>query len=574
MISYKFCPHLFLRVLVLEVVGLVVFGGILVQARSINLQATAPKKSEEPVTPQQDQDPLKRPRTQKQEQAAQREKLSKPDRDFLNAVAPIISDEELQAFKKLGTNAERYQFMEDFWFHRNPHPESDINEFKEEYFRRVAYANERFSAGMPGSRTDRGRIYIIHGKPDSIDSHPAGGPYQRTAVEGGGSTQVFPFEIWRYRNLDGIGQEVEIEFVDTCGCGAYHISIDPLDKDVMKNIPNTAPTYAESLGRYTKADLLNGREQSLFGMNETQKKFDLIARDVLLRGQPPAPVRGLELNTRVGHDVRYHYLPFDVRVDFLKDAGTVLMPVTIQVPLRELTFVNENGVQRGTVSISGQLRTLSGRPVQSFEDTVHKDIPASSLGRELNNVALYWKALPMRPGRYRLDILLKDMNSDKAGVFSQSFIVPDYAEQVLATSSLILADLIEPLPRQEVGAGSFAIGSDRVRPRVPPSDGKPAIFKQEQKLNLWMQVYNLGLDGQTSRPSATVRYEIVDTGTGQSVVDFTQSTQEMGSVGGEVTLEKSLPLSMLAPGNYQLTVRVDDLVSRQTISPTAKFTVQ
>jgi hypothetical protein len=212
--------------------------------------------------------------------------------------------------------------------------------------------------------------------------------------------------------------------------------------------------------------------------------------------------------------------------------------------------------------------------VQSFEDTVHKDIPASSLGRELNNVALYWKALPMRPGRYRLDILLKDMNSDKAGVFSQSFIVPDYAEQVLATSSLILADLIEPLPRQEVGAGSFAIGSDRVRPRVPPSDGKPAIFKQEQKLNLWMQVYNLGLDGQTSRPSATVRYEIVDTGTGQSVVDFTQSTQEMGSVGGEVTLEKSLPLSMLAPGNYQLTVRVDDLVSRQTISPTAKFTVQ
>jgi hypothetical protein len=104
------------------------------------------------------------------------------------------------------------------------------------------------------------------------------------------------------------------------------------------------------------------------------------------------------------------------------------------------------------------------------------------------------------------------------------------AEPVLATSSLILADLIEPLPRQE--------------------------------------------DGQTGKPSATVRYQIVDTESGQSVVDFTQSTQELGSLGGEVTLEKSLPLSKLAPGSYLITVRVDDLVSRQTISPTAKFPVQ
>src|ERR1700682_674486 len=196
MISYKFCPHFLLRVLVLEVVGLVVFGGVLLQARSISLQANAPKKSAEPATPQQDSDPLKRPRTQKQEQAAKRERLSKLDRDLLDVVAPIISDEELRAFKKLGTNAERTQFMEDFWDPRNAHPESEGNEFKEEYFRRLVYANERFSAGMPGSRTDRGRIYIIHGKPDSIESYPAGGPYQRTAQEGGGRTQVFPFEIW------------------------------------------------------------------------------------------------------------------------------------------------------------------------------------------------------------------------------------------------------------------------------------------------------------------------------------------------------------------------------------------
>ncbi len=540
MVSYKFCPYSFFRALVFGVAGLLVFGGILVQATNVNLQANAPKKSEEPITPQQNSDPLKRPRTQKQEQAAQREKLSKPDRDFLSTVGPIISDEELQAFKKLGTNAERAVFMETFWDKRNSRPESEVNEFKEEYFRRLAYANEHYSAGMPGSRTDRGRIYIIHGKPDSTESYPAGGPYQRTAQEGGGRTEVFPFEVWRYRNLDNIGQEVEIEFVDTCGCGAYKMTVDPMEKEAGLHVPNFGPTDAEIAGQSTQANRLAGRERNLFGMNDSGKKFDAIERDAKLRSQPPAPVRELEMNGHVSVRYSQNYLPFDVRVDFLRDAGTAMMPVTVQVPLRELTFINQNGVQRGTVSISGQLRTLSGKPVQTFEDVVHKDIPAALLQRELNNVALYWKALPMRP----------------------------------ATSSLILADLIEPLPRQEVGAGNFVIGPERVQPRVPPSDGKPASFKQEQKLNLWMQVYNLGLDGLTGKPSATVRYEIVDTGTGQSVVDFTQSTQEMGSVGGQVTLEKSLPLSKLAPGNYQITVRVDDLVSKQTISPTAKFTVQ
>src|SRR5437899_7794384 len=171
-----------------------------------------------------EEDPLKRPRRTNDKNAI-KEKLEGTYKKWLDDdVRWIITDEELSAFKKLSNNAERDQFIEQFWLRRDPTPDTAENEYKEEHYRRIQYANEHFAAGMPGWKTDRGRIYIMYGKADSIDSHPMGGPYQRSAEEGGGSTQTFPFEIWRYRYLDGVGQEIEIEFVDDCRCRRYELT--------------------------------------------------------------------------------------------------------------------------------------------------------------------------------------------------------------------------------------------------------------------------------------------------------------------------------------------------------------
>jgi len=123
-------------------------------------------------------------------------------------VAYIITDEEKTAFKALKTDDEREQFIESFWLRRDPSPDSIENEFKEDHYARIAYANERFASGKPGWKTDRGRIYILYGKPDEIESHPSGGTYDRPFDEGGGTTSTFPFEIWRYRYIEGIGNEV------------------------------------------------------------------------------------------------------------------------------------------------------------------------------------------------------------------------------------------------------------------------------------------------------------------------------------------------------------------------------
>lgn len=570
-----------------HIIALFIFmisGGFLLSGQgsaqqSSNSDASAQKnQTSTPAT--DEQDPLKRPRKTDQKDAV-KEKLGGVYKKWLDEdVRWIITDEELSAFKKLSNNAERDQFIEMFWQRRDPTPDTAENEYKEEHYRRIAFANEHYAAGMPGWRTDRGRIYIMFGKPDSIDSHPMGGPYQRPAEEGGGQTETYPFEVWRYRYLEGIGQEIEIEFVDDCNCGAYEMTMDRSKKDALLHVPNAGLTDMESMGMANKADRFRGVEalgQGFFNSNLNTKEFDRLETFAKLNRAPDVKYNQAMASEIVSHKYRANPLPFDVRVDFVKlTSDTVLVPITVQVPLKELTWTNKEGIQRSVISVYGQLTTLSGKIVQTFDETLHKDIPGDLFAREVNNTSLFWKALPMRPGLYRLDVVVKDVNGVKVGVFSRSYTVPDYSnDEKLASSTLILADKLEQVPAPEIGTGNFVIGQNKVRPRVEPSDGKsPASFKKEEKLSLWVQVYNLGIDEKTKKPSATVEYHFVNTATNQPVLDLTQTTAQMGNVGEQVTLAQTVPLSKLGPGVYQVTVKVNDQVSKQAISPTAKFVVQ
>jgi GWxTD domain-containing protein len=554
-----------------------------VQAQDSNQSGSnSKKKSAQTATDttqgQSADDPLKRSR-KPDEKDAIKEKLGGVYKKWLDEdVRWIITDEELSAFKKLTNNAERDTFIESFWQRRDPTPDTAENEYKEEHYRRIAYANEHFAAGIPGWKTDRGRIYIMYGKPDSTDSHPMGGPYQRPAEEGGGQTETYPFEVWRYRYIEGIGQEIEIEFVDDCNCGAYEMTMDRSKKDALLHVPNAGLTDMESMGMANKADRFRNAEplgQGFFNSNLNTKEFDRLETFAKLNRAPD--VKYGELRSElVSHKIRTNPLPFDVRVDFVKlTSDTVLVPITLQIPLRSLTWANKDGVQRAVINVYGQLQTLTGKIVQTFEDTLHKDVPAELLEKEIDNTSLYWKALPMRPGLYRLDVVAKDVNGDKVGVFSRSYTVPDFSnDEKLSASTLILADQVQNVPAREIGTGNFVIGTNKVRPRVQPSDGKPASFKKDESVNFWVQVYNLGIDEKTKKPSATVEYQVLNTATSQPVLDWTESTADMGNVGEQVTLAKTVPVSKLGgPGVYQVTIKVNDAVSKQTIAPTAKFAV-
>jgi len=534
--------------------------------------------------PSDEIDPLKRKpseKQKKQQKASLKIELSKTYKKWLNEdVVWIITDEERAAFKQLSNDEERDNFIEAFWQRRDPTPDTEENEYKEEHYRRIAYANEHFAAGIPGWKTDRGRIYIMYGPADEIDSHPSGGTYQRPMDEGGGETSTFPFEDWRYRYLEGIGQEIIIEFVDSCMCNEYRMTIDRSEKDALKYTPNAGLTMYEQMGMANKSSRFSGGGLEQLGQgpgtsSQAAKQFDRLEQFAKLQAPPAVKYKDLEeiVNTKIITNL----MPFDVRTDFVKVTGdTVLVPITIQLKYRDITFANKDGVQRGTVNIFMRVSTLTGRIVQTQEEPVQVDVPAELLPRTAENSAVYWKALPLRPGRYKVDIAVKDVNGDRKGLWSRGIVVPEYSDDKLSTSSLIVADVMEAVPTKDVSTGQFVIGLNKVRPRVAPSDGKPALFKRsrDQKVNFWMQVYNLGVDEKTHKPSATFEYDIINVATNKPVVQKTESTDTMGNIGEQVTLQKSIAAANLQPGVYRIDIKVNDNISKQTIDPSATFAVE
>jgi GWxTD domain-containing protein len=547
-------------------------------------QQSADKAATAQAQPADAVDPLKRPQNEKQRKKnsqALKHELTKTYKKWLDEdVAYIITDEERAAFKQLSNDEERDNFIEAFWQRRDPTPDTEENEYKEEHYQRIAYANEHFAAGVPGWKTDRGRIYIVFGKPDEIEDHPSGGSYERPMEEGGGETSTFPFAQWRYRYIEGIGQEVIIEFVDTCMCGEYHMTMDRSEKDALLMTPNAGLTMWEQMGMSNKAARFNGGGLERLGVGPEStmlqsKQFDRLEQFAKLQQAPK--IKFTDLTEEVNSKVILNPMPFDVRSDFVKvTSDTVLVPVTIQMRNRDITFVNKEGVQRGTVNIYGKLSTLTNKIVQTFEDTVQVDVPAELLPRTAENASVYWKAMPLRPGHYKLYIAVKDVNGDRKGVYSRSVTVPEYSEDKLATSSLIVADQMEKVPTTQIGSGSFVIGTMKVRPRVGTADGKPAVFKRDrdQKLNFWMQVYNLTVDEKTHKPSATFEYQITNIATNKSVVQKLESTDTMGNVGEQVTLQKSIAAANLQPGIYRIQIKINDNVSKQTIDPSAMFAVE
>jgi len=547
--------------------------------------AATPLQASQPANSQaQEPDPLKRERSDKEKfemRKALKQELKGAYKTWLNQdVVWIITDEEARSFKSLSNDEERDAFIEQFWLRRNPTPDSPENEFREEHYRRIAYANEHFAAGKPGWKTDRGHIYISFGKPDSIDSHPSGGSYQRPMDEGGGETSTFPFEVWHYRYLEGIGDNIDLEFVDTCQCGDYHFTIDRGEKDALMHVPGAGQTQWEEMGMAKKADRFKGGFENLgtgpLSSSQASKEFDRIELAAKIFAPPPIKFSDLDNFISEHKIMTGPVFPFDVRTDFVKVTdSTVLVPVTVQLKNRDITFVTKDGVSKGFVNILIKVTTLTHKTVQSDESTVEVEEPAELLQKAQERKSVYWKALPLLPGLYRLDIAIKDVNNpDHLGIFGTSLEVPAYHDEKLATSSLILADEMNTVSSREIGEGSCVIGNTHICPRVAPNRVTPVNFKRSQQLNFWMQVYNLGIDESTKSNEATVVYQIVDTATNSVVFEKQLESKDLGAHSDQLTVEKSLPMAGLQPGKYKVTIKINDTISKQEIAQSAPFVVE
>ncbi len=528
-------------------------------------------------------DPLKRRLSDKEEaqrRKAVRNELSPEDKKWLNEdVRWIITDEETRAFKNLSNEEERQQFIEMFWQRRNPNPDSPENEFRDEHYARIAYANEHFAAGKPGWMTDRGHIYIAFGKPDSIDSHPSGGSYQRPMEEGGGETSTFPFEVWHYRYLAGIGDNIDIEFVDTCMCGDYHATIDRSEKDALKHTPGAGQTLYEQMGMAKQSDRFNGGLEQLgpgpMSSSVQSKQFDRIDQYAKIMAAPQVKFADLDQFLSSEKILTGPPFIFDVRTDYVKLTNdTVLVPVTLQLHNGDITYKTKDGDATGVVNILGRISNINHHVVQTFEDTVKVETPADLLARTKTASSVYWKALPLAPGRYKLEIAIKDVNNpDHVGTWKRSVDVPKFDDDRLGHSSLILAAQMERVPSKDVGTGNFVIGNTKVIPRVPSTISTPVVFHRAQNLNFWMQVYNLGI-GDNKRNNATIEYQILDLSTNKQILATQESAEKLNPNADQLTLEKTMPLESLEPGRYQVVIKVNDGVSKQQTAESAPFVVE
>jgi GWxTD domain-containing protein len=508
----------------------------------------------------QNDDPREKARNVKPE-------LKKVYKDWLDKdVAYIITDEERKAFKKLQTDDERERFIEEFWRRRDPDPDTDENEFREEYYERIAYANEHFASGIPGWRTDRGRIYIMYGKPDEKESHPAGGMYNRESYEGGGTTSTYPFERWFYRYLPGVGSGIEIEFVDPSGSGEYRIARNADEKDAMLMVPGAGLTLAEELGLSSKTDRV-ANANSIGTVNYQRQQDSPFERLQLLADlSRPPPIKFNDLASAVNTPViEDNPLNFDLRVDFFRQSDErVITAFTIQTENKDLVFQDSGGLQQAQLNIFGKITHVSGRRAGNFEDPVVTRATTEELNEAKGRKSAYQKAVALAPGRYRVDVIVRDINSGATGVRHVGFEVPKYDPAKLSTSTLVLAVKLEGLGDQPA-VGMFQIGNVKVIPNVS------GTYHRGAPIGVYMQIYNSGIDQTTLRPSVDVEYALLKNGKelGKQMEDWRGNSE----AGQRLTLARLLDSSGLTPGDYSIEVRVRDRVSGQSLVQSQKFTV-
>ncbi len=480
-------------------------------------------------------------------------------------VVYIIAREERSVFLSLTTDEERERFIEQFWHRRDPDPRTSVNEFREEHYRRIAYANERFTSGEPGWKTDRGRIYIMHGPPDQIEPRPSGGPYDRPIWEGGGTTVTFPFEVWRYRRIEGVGEDIVLEFIDPSYSGQYKLAVDPDEKDAFGKVPTLGLTLDEADGLMSRAQR-GTREDTRYTLRRDQP-FDRYYQYTSVQRPPQIRYRDLQELVRV--NISFEELPFRVRLDqFRLSDEKVIVPLTVEVENRNLTFLDEDGRMVANVAVYGLVTSMTNQIVTEFEDDLVNSFAPGEARAVSHGRSVYQKVLVLdRKLRYKAEIVVRDHASGKTSVIRQAIIPRDFRGEELSVSSLVLADLIRPFDEIPTDEQMFVIGDVLVRPTLSRA------FSEDRPIGLYFQVYNAAIDSSSLRPDMVFTYELLRDGetvasvsdSGDSIYFFSES---------RTVVIRSFPTGDLPPGEYRIRIAVYDRIRDSQVTLSDSFRVE
>jgi 5-hydroxyisourate hydrolase-like protein (transthyretin family) len=217
------------------------------------------------------------------------------------------------------------------------------------------------------------------------------------------------------------------------------------------------------------------------------------------------------------------------------------------------------------LNIFGRVISVANVTAAKFEDSVTTTATSQELNGTRTRKSAYARAFILNPGRYRLDVIVRDIETGNAGVRKVAMVVPKFPTDSLSASSIILAAKLENM---EAGAaiGPFVIGTTKVIPNLS------GVYRRGQPIGVYLQVYNAATDQTTLRPAADAEYVLLKDGkeVGKQIEDWRQ----INDAGQRLTLTRLIDSRNLEPGKYQIQIRIRDHVSGQTITPEASFIVE
>jgi hypothetical protein len=286
--------------------------------------------------------------------------------------------------------------------------------------------------------------------------------------------------------------------------------------------------------------------------------------------QRPPQIKFEDLKGVVTTHISYNTLPYTLRMDFIRlSPEKVLVPITIELNNKDLEFKKELDFNRASVNVYGVVSSLSGRIAAEFEDTISTEYTDANFDSGKNARSEYQKIVALPPGqRYKLDLVLKDLNGKAIGTASRGINVPKYDGEQLQASSVILANYIQPVPEGSNQLDRYVIGDQKIQPNVK------AEYYSGNNLISYVQIYNATIDQATLKPSVEVTYEIktADGKIVEELQDLSGRSVQFFS-GQRIVLIKETQLKNIVPGKYTLGIKATDLISNQSVTCQTDFKV-
>lgn len=483
----------------------------------------------------------------------------------------IITDIEKREWNNLRTSTDKLRFIEYFWQIRDTKPETPQNEYRAEYQERWRYVQKNFTAGKPGWRTDRGRIYLMLGAPSSIERNPFG----RNRTER-------PSETWFYNSLNNkrLPAAIDISFVDFLGYGDYEIVSD-LDRTAQFNSDfgismNALDAYAMRRGGEIREE--TDHTNIILPMFSESKLRDatLLSRqlfDLQEELREVAKVPGLSIRTmkeRIRTEIARGALDFGLSAAaFAGEAPRAFIPVTLSVPLGAVSYTENSAGRVYEAALYARIR--GGEVFETFEDTLRLEIPASS-GTDApppprNYLYQFWFAAP--PGEYEVTATLRDAISQTVGHKAVTVSVPDLSGGAMTLSGIVVADLISDAPENTImqmsGPKPFQLANRRV---IPNTDRTIAL--DQDRFSLYFHVYNAPPNAGSGKSQLRVQYFLYRNGALFSKTPF--STLDLNHR-DRTSVETTFETRALGVGEYRIVAVVSDPASAVEAKGEVAFTI-